>query len=150
MEKNDITKMYLMRYINALKEHGKIAELYTEVCEAIGAIGGFSYSERVMSSRKYNASFEEIVARKDALERKMYQQGIKVVEIHDELKKQIEAVENPRSRWILLSLYIQRTSWNDLFEHGERTERSYYNWHRQALGDFYDRYREEIKEWLGQ
>lgn len=141
-------KAYLRRYIRAEQVHSRIIDDYNTLCSELGSIGSVRYGyDRVQTSPAQSARFEDLIARKEFLEEKMIKAGVHAYDIKEELRTMIWQLEDSRSRWILLSLYIEKTSWNDLFEHGAVTERTYYNWHRQALYDFGVMYEEEIRQW---
>ena len=141
-------KAYLRRYIRAEQLHYRICEDYKELCESLSAIGGFRYGQlRVQQSTVKSAKFEDLIARKEFLEEKMLRAGVKAYDIKEELREKIWQLEDGRSRWILLSLYVEKTSWQDLFDHGAVSEATYYRWHRKALYDFAEVYSEEIEKW---
>lgn len=143
-----LIKSYLRRYIRAEKVHSRICEDYDELCESLASIGGFKYGQvKVQASASQSARFEELIARKEFLEQKMLKAGVNAYDIKEELRAKIWTLDDDRSRWILLSLYIEKTSWQDLFDHGAVSERTYYNWHRRALYDFAEKYKEDIEKW---
>lgn len=143
-----LIKSYLRRYIRAENVHSRICEDYKELCESLSAIGGFKYGQlRVQQSLIKSAKFEDLIARKEFLEQKMLRAGVNAYDIKEELRAMIWQLNDDRSRWILLSLYIEKTSWQDLFDHGAVSEATYYRWHRKALYDFAEMYAGEIEKW---
>lgn len=140
-------KNYLMRYIRAEEKHERLYQRYEELIETMAALGGRSYGPRVQMSGSASAKFEKLVEQREAVFEKLISAGVEAADIKAELTRQIAEVDDERSQWILREKYINRVSWQDLFEHGEMAERTYYEWHREALGLFGLLWAREIKAW---
>lgn len=137
-------KRYLMRYINAENKHIRLYEAYCAIIETIAGLGGYSYGLRVQATASNSAKFERLIERREAVFEKLIKAGVEAAEIKADLIIKINALENARDKWILTEKYVNRVPWNDLFNHGERSERTYYEWHRAALMAFGEIWEEAI------
>jgi len=141
-----IAKRYLLTYKNTAAKIGRIKQEIQEAKDEAICIGGFDYSkDRIISSPKPDAPYVNWISRIDLKEEQLRKTERSAELLKNLLINKIAVIQDEQSRDILTKLYIELKEWNDIFEHGEQTERTYYNWHRKALEEFYEVIRENGK-----
>ena len=126
-------KEYLSQaYMLDRRINSDIAEL-TELRHFSQSIRSSALSEKVTCSHSGDAPFVKVVERLDRLEKKIDAEIDIYVNLKEEIREVISAVENSSEQMVLRYRYIQNYTWERIGNELNADSRTIRRWHSKAL-----------------